>query len=123
MTTDVFFEWFCVAHEAVFRDDTGLHFADKSEPGDGRRVIVAAQNGPNAILYPRSRQTWGHGHPHDAHRPGTCGPPEDCHIDSSGQVLMLTPVRVDAEHLSDENYSCFEPSGPLRDALASRRAL
>lgn len=122
MSADIFFEWFCVEHESVFRVDTGQLFADKSGPGDGRRVIVAAQNGPNAIIYPRSRQTWGHGHPHDAHK-AACDGGEGCRIDCHGHVLMLTPVRVDAQQLSDENYSCFEPSGPLYDALSSRRAL
>lgn len=122
MSADVFFEWFCVAHEAVFRVDTGLLFADKAEPGDGRRVIVAAQNGPNAIIYPRSRQTWGRGHPHDAHN-GACDGGAACRIDCHGHVLMLIPVRVNANELSDENYSCFEPSGPLHEGLSSRRAL
>lgn len=122
MSAEEFFEWFCVDHESVVRVDTGQPFARKSQPGDGRRVIVATQNGPNAIIYPRSRQTHGHGHPHDSHA-GRCDGGGGCRIDCYGHVLMLTPVRVDAEQLSDENYSCSEPAGPLYDALSSRRAL
>jgi hypothetical protein len=115
-----FGDWFCLDHELVTRTD-GLPFADKSG-GDGRRIIVVTPSGPNALIYPRSRQTWSEeGHPHDAHE-GLCER-QSCKITCFGHVLVTVPVRVDAENLDDSTYSCTEPPGPLADFLSRKRRL
>lgn len=115
-----FADWFCLDHEVVLKTD-GARFSARSD-GDGRRVILASSNGPNALLFARSLRTESHeGHPHDAHS-GLCGH-RDCKITHFGHVVVTVPVRVGAENLDESTYSCTEPETQLLDFLGRKRPL
>lgn len=113
-------DWFCLDHDIVARA-AEKGFEDKTGP-DGRPVVLTTPSGPNATLFPRTRQDWSYeGHPHDPHD-GTCGQ-QGCKINCPGQVLVTVPVRVDSSQLNDSTFSCAEPPGALAEFLHLSRPL
>jgi len=96
--------WFCVSEESVVKQ-SGRRFANK--PGD-RRIVLATQPGPTAVIYPRSSSIPG-GFPHDPHVHESGAKP--CRIDKHGWVHFDVPVTVDAAALNQDTYSCSEPDG------------
>ena len=97
--------WFCVPHDVVFKTD-GRLFAQKSRPGDGRRVLWASGHRDHAILLPRSTREPALDEkalPHPAHM----HPEGPCKVDKDGWIVGW-PVTVDAE-LCDEYDPCREP--------------
>lgn len=115
-----FADWFCVDHSVVLKTDAS-RFSSRTG-GDGRRVILASSDGPNVLIYPRSRRTESYyGHPHDPHD-GSCER-SDCKITEFGHVVVTVPVRVDSAYLDESTYSCTEPTGPLLDFLTRKRPL
>lgn len=80
--------------------------------GKVRPVVLATTLGPDAVLFPRSRQHGGFQHGPHRHDLGSCS------IDQHGWVKLHLTVPVESLRLNEETYSCEEPEGsPLLDAI------
>ncbi len=98
--------WFCVPHSDARRRDGSL-FSEKGS-GDGRRVVLADNFGPNATLYPRSvSKKNSFFHPAHAHGDD----PGQCKLDKDAWVVLRVPVSVPEAVLCDATFSCVEPDG------------
>lgn len=97
--------WWCVPHEKV-TIRSGRLFSKKPSPGDGRRVVLASEYGPNATVFARSASVVtkckhaAHDHRSDEDR---------CRIDRDGWVNLTIPVTVPIEFLGMSTFSCEEP--------------
>ena len=108
--------WWCISHEAV-RLLTGQTFARKDAAGDGRRVVLATEYGPNATLFARSASI-GSTYEHAAHTHSDGG--NRCKLDRQGWINFRLPVSVDADSLNNDNFSCEEPAGTTLLAAIER---
>lgn len=108
--------WWCVPHDVV-RLATGQPFARKSGSGDGRRVVLATEYGPNATLFARSASI-GSTYEHPAHVHPDGG--ERCKLDRQGWVNFRLPVSVEVDRLGNDNFSCEEPDGTSLLAAISK---
>lgn len=102
--------WWCVPHEDVTHHESGSFpgqpYARKGAPGDGRRVVLGAAYGPNAILFARSSSIGTtYEHPVHAH----VGEGSHCLINKQGWINFRLPVTVSVGILDEEHFSCEEP--------------
>lgn len=113
--------WWCVPHDAVTHHKGGSYpgqpFARKSRSGDGRRVVLATEYGPNATLFARSASIEStYEHPAHVHPDGG----ERCKLDRQGWVNFRLPVSVEVDRLGNDNFSCEEPDGTSLLAAISK---
>ena len=96
--------WFCVRHEDVRRED-GRLFSEK-HGGTGRRVVLATEYHPNAILFARSASVQStYAHPAHDHASDF----SRCKLDREGWINLRIRVNVPVSSLCDDTYSCDEP--------------